>query len=192
MGASHQQPEVHDLGTVLPADLHERRAMIASSLLRILAITVGLLVLYAFVPLTDESGLGALVGLIAGLIAFVVLVGWQIRTILRAEHPVLRGIEVVAFALPLLIMVFAYAYVSLSQADPEAFTEELNRVGALYFTVSTFSTVGFGDISAVSDGARLAVTAQMLLDLALIAGVVRLVILLMRTGIRRRASGPEG
>jgi voltage-gated potassium channel len=192
MAASEQHNEVHDLGALLPADLRERRSMIAASLLRILATTVGLLVLYAFVPLPDESGAGALVGLIAGLIAFVVLVGWQIRTILRAEHPVLRGIEVVAFALPLLIMVFAYAYVSLSQSDPEAFTEELNRVGALYFTVSTFSTVGFGDISAVSDGARLTVTGQMLLDLALIAGFVRLVILLMRTGIRRRASGPEG
>jgi hypothetical protein len=33
--------------------------------------------------------------------------------------------------------------------------------------------VGFGDITATSDGARLIVTLQMLLDLALIAIIVR-------------------
>ena len=35
----------------------------------------------------------------------------------------------------------------------------------LYFTVTIFSTVGFGDISAKAEAARLVVTAQMFLDL---------------------------
>ena len=36
---------------------------------------------------------------------------------------------------------------------------------ALYFTVTTFSTVGYGDITAASEAARLLVTVQMILDL---------------------------
>jgi voltage-gated potassium channel len=38
-------------------------------------------------------------------------------------------------------------------------------IDALYFTVTTFSTVGYGDITAVGQSARLMVTAQMILDL---------------------------
>lgn len=43
----------------------------------------------------------------------------------------------------------------------------------LYFTVTVFSTVGFGDITAASQSARLVVTVQMLLDLLALGLVVR-------------------
>lgn len=154
-----------------------------------MAMTVGLLVLYGLVPTPGSSGRGIVVGLIGGLVIFVVLVAWQIRTIVRAEYPVLRAVEVVAFALPLIVVVFAFTYLSLSRLDPASFSERLDRVGALYYTVSTISTVGFGDITANSDGARILVTVQMLLDLALIAGLVRLVVLATRAGLRRQEVG---
>jgi voltage-gated potassium channel len=182
--------DLHDLAAVLPGDVRERRRIIAGTGLRILATTTGLLILYAAVPVPGTSGVGALIGLIVGFVVFVGLVGWQIRSILSAEHPILRGIEVVAFALVLLIVVFAFAYLSIARADAAAFSEELDHVGALYYTVSTVSTVGFGDISAVSDPARILVTVQMLLDLALIAGFARLMILVTRTGLRRQGAGP--
>ncbi|MCX5316988.1 potassium channel family protein [Streptomyces sp. NBC_00154] len=41
----------------------------------------------------------------------------------------------------------------------------LTRTDTLYFAVSTFTTVGFGDITATSEAGHLIVTAQMLLDL---------------------------
>ena len=47
---------------------------------------------------------------------------------------------------------------------------------ALYFTVTIFSTVGFGDITPKTDLARLVTTVQMLADLAVIAVVVRLIL----------------
>jgi hypothetical protein len=121
----------------------------------------------------------------------VFLAGWQIRTILRAQHPVLRAGEVTTFAFLLLVVVFAFTYLSLSRAYPASFSEHLDRVGALYYTVSTISTVGFGDITAESDAARILVTIQMVLDLGLIAGFVRLVILATRMGLRRRDHGGD-
>ena len=48
-----------------------------------------------------------------------------------------------------------------------------------------------GDITANSNEARILVTLQMLFDLALIAGLVRLVILATRAGLRRRGVGSE-
>jgi voltage-gated potassium channel len=170
----------------LPEHPKERRRVLARSGLRILGIVLGMLALYAVVPVPGSSGAAALVGMLVGLVLFVVLVGWQLHTIVRAEHPVLRAVETVSLALPLLVIVFAFTYLTISRADPQSFSEHLGRVDAMYFTVSTVSTVGLGDITPVSAGARVIVTFQMLFDLALLAGLVRLVILATRTGLRRR------
>lgn len=172
---------------VLPGHPRERRRLIARSGLRILATTLGMFVLYAFVPVPGSSGAAALLGMIGGLLVFVGLIGWQLHTIVGAEHPVLRAIEVVAFALPLLVVVFAFTYLTLSRADPASFSEHLDRVDAMYYTVSTVTTVGLGDITPTSVGARILVTFQMLFDLMLIAGLVRLVVLATRTGLRRQS-----
>ena len=57
----------------------------------------------------------------------------------------------------------------MAQADPANFsTHTLTRTDALYFTVTIFATVGFGDISATSQSTRLLVTTQMILDLLVI------------------------
>jgi voltage-gated potassium channel len=175
----------------LPVDPRDRRGMLAGSVFRILAASVVLLVLYAVVPVPGTSGVGALVGLIAGLVAFVAVVGWEIRAIARSDHPVMRAVEVIAVTVPMLAVVFAFTYLSLSGEDPASFSEHLTRVDAFYYTVATMSTVGFGDVSAESDAARILVTVQMLFDLALIAGLVRLVILATRTGLQRQTETAE-
>jgi voltage-gated potassium channel len=46
----------------------------------------------------------------------------------------------------------------------------------LYFTVTVFSTVGFGDIFPASEAARLLVTAQMILNLIVLGLGVRLIV----------------
>ena len=181
-------PELQDLAAILPGDRDARRRLLAKSGVRIVATSVAMFALYAVLPVPGASGAVALLGLIAGLLAFTILVTWQIFTIVGAKHPVLRAIEVATFALPLLVVVFAYVYLWISQSNPGAFSEELDRMGAVYYTVSVVSTVGFGDISAVTDGTRLVVTLQMLLDFALIAGFARLVIIATLTGLRRKGS----
>jgi voltage-gated potassium channel len=160
--------------------------LLVRSALRLLGIALGMLLVYALLPVPGTSGAAALLGLVGGLLLFVVLVGWQLRTIVRAEHPVLRAVEVIVFAVPMLIVIFAFTFLTISRADPQSFSEPLGRVDAMYFTVSTVATVGFGDITPTSAGARIVVAFQMLFDLALLAGLVRLVILATQTGLRRQ------
>ncbi len=177
-----------DASGILPAGPEGRRLVVRSTL-RILGLVLGLLVLYAFVPFPgDSSEAAALFGMIGGLVFFVALVGWQIRQIMSDPRPVLRAIEAVALAIPLLVVVFAFTYLTLSRADPASFSEHLDRIDSFYYTVSTLTTVGFGDITAESAGARILVTVQMLFDLVLIAGLVRLIILATRTGLRRQSA----
>ncbi|HYI98611.1 MAG TPA: potassium channel family protein [Thermoleophilaceae bacterium] len=187
--SSHLNLSDLDASGALPADPRQRRRLIARSALSILGLTIGLLALYALVPVPgDSSGAAALVSMIGGLLLFVVLVGWRIHRIMSDQHPVLRAIEAVTVAVPLLVVVFAFSYLTLSRADPASFSEDLGRVDAFYYTVSTLTTVGFGDITADSAGARILVTVQMLFDLALIAVLLRLVVLATRTSLRRRSA----
>ena len=46
------------------------------------------------------------------------------------------------------------------------FSQPLTRIDSVYFTVTTFATVGFGDITATTEAARLVVTGQMIADLS--------------------------
>jgi Ion channel len=59
------------------------------------------------------------------------------------------------------VTLFASAYITMANANPANFsTHPLTRTDALYFTVTVFTTVGFGDITAASQSARLVVARQ--------------------------------
>ena len=57
---------------------------------------------------------------------------------------------------------------------------------ALYFTVVTFATVSFGDITPVAELARITVTIQIVVDLILVGLVVRVFIQSVQRGLARR------
>jgi uncharacterized membrane protein YtjA (UPF0391 family) len=66
-------------------------------------------------------------------------------------------------------------YFLMALDSPGTFTADpLTRVDTLYLTVTIFSTVGFGDISAASQPARILVTIQMILNLIVLGAGVRL------------------
>ena len=176
------------------ADLsrHERMRVVLRSGLRIGIGIIAMFVLYAIVPDAHASGSRAVVELSLGLVAFAALLIWQIQRIVAATYPGLQAIETLALALPLLIVTFAYTYLSLSRANPGNFSEPLDHVSAVYFTVVTLSTVGFGDIVAHTDATRVIVTVQIVLDLILIAGIARTVVFAAKVGARRRQHERSG
>ena len=70
--------------------------------------------------------------------------------------------------LPFYLLVFASTYFLMQRASAANFTQPLTRTDALYFSVTVFSTVGFGDITPKSEAARVVLIVQMLGDLALL------------------------
>ena len=107
------------------------------------------------------------------LAVFVVVLTWRVRGLFRSRYPGLRAVETLALVVPLYLLLFATTYFLAERADGGYFSEPLTRSSALYFSVTVFSTVGFGDITATTDPARLVVTAQMLLDVILLGFGVR-------------------
>jgi hypothetical protein len=95
------------------------------------------------------------------------------------------AIEALAATLPLFLLLFASAYITMANSSASSFNHTpLTRTDALYFNVTVFATVGFGDTTAVSQIARLVVTVQMLLDLLVLGLVVRAFIAAVQFGRR--------
>lgn len=153
---------------------------------RSLVTTVLLVVLYYVLPLNHVKNVPAT--LAVGLVILAAVIVWQLRVIRRSAYPALRAIEALATTLPLFLLLFASAYVIMAGASPANFSSHpLTRTDALYFTVTVFSTVGFGDVTAASQSARLVVTVQMLLDLLALGLVVRAFVSAVQTA-RQQAS----
>jgi hypothetical protein len=77
----------------------------------------------------------------------------------------------------------------MGRSDPQQFSEPLTRLDAAYFTVTVFATVGFGDITAVSETARAVVTVQMLGGLVLVGLIARVVVGAVQEARTRRSEG---
>jgi voltage-gated potassium channel len=165
---------------------HAPRRLVLRALLRGLVTSTLLVALYFTLPLTGSVDATAALFLLAGLLAFTGLVVWQVQTVARARYPGLRAIEGLATAIPLFLLLFAAAYVLIADGQGEAFTEPLSRIDALYFTVTVFATVGFGDIAPRSDLARIVTTIQMVGDLLVVGVVLRVMLGAVKAGRRRR------
>ena len=137
-------------------------------LLRALGSTVGLVAIYYLLPLDQTSSAVALTILVVGLAAFVGLVAYQVRSIISATYPVMKAVGALATSAPLFLLLFAGTYFVMGGISDGNFSEPMTRTDALYFTVTIFATVGFGDIVAVSEGARVLVMGQMIADVIIV------------------------
>jgi voltage-gated potassium channel len=168
------------------------RLRVLGSVVRVGLVTGLLCVVYVVAPLDRQDGVAW--QLAASLLVLAVVVGWQIVAVMRSPFPRLRAVEAVAVSVPLLVLLFASAYVVMSGADAASFTEPLTRLDAVYFAVTVLATVGFGDISPTTEVSRAAVTVQMFADLVLV-GVIAKVLLgavQRRQEVLATNGGPEG
>lgn len=146
------------------------------AVLRTLGSTAALVAIYYLLPLNRVSTWAAVTMLVVGVLAFGGLVAVQVILIVRSRFPGLRGVEAIATSIPFFVLLFAAAYVVLDTQSAGYFSQPLNRSSALYFTVTVFTTVGFGDITAQTETAQLVVTGQMVADLVVIGIAVKLIV----------------
>jgi hypothetical protein len=152
-------------------------------LLRPLLIVVAVLALYALTPVNaGPAAVAAILTSLASLGFLLWVMARQTRRIIRHPEPTLAAIEALTLLGTLFVLSFSLTYVALSASDPASFSQPVDKVAAIYFSMTIMSTVGFGDIVAVSDVARMTVVVQMIANLVLLALVVQLI-----TGVARWA-----
>jgi hypothetical protein len=157
-----------------------------STALRALGVSAALVAVYYLLPLDRASTPVAASVLVIGLVGFIALVVFQVRSIIRSKFPGLRAVEALATSIPLFLLLFSGTYVVLATASANDFGEKLTHTDALYFTVTVLTTVGFGDIAAKSQGARLLVTGQMAADLVILGIGAKVVLGAVTRGRQRR------
>ena len=170
----------------------KRRRLIIAAVLRGLAVTTALVVLYYLLPLDRPLDTSTAARILIGLLVFAGLTVWQVRAIAGSRYPGLRAAEALGFIIPFYMLLFASTYFVMERASAANFTQPLTRTDALYFSVTVFTTVGFGDIAAKSETARVVLIVQMLADLALLGAGARVLLGAVRRGRHRRSDTGDG
>jgi voltage-gated potassium channel len=166
------------------------RGLTARSLARVAAASALLLAAYYVVPVEPGVHGWRLVVRSLSSVLGVVVAAWlairQVHRQLRAagdEEPPLAGL---AIALVGGVAAFALADYVLAMSAPDQFAGLRTRTDALYFALGTLLTVGYGDVHAQGQAARLLVSAQMLFNIAVLATGASLLVNLAMERLRRQ------
>jgi voltage-gated potassium channel len=157
--------------TLRPMDDDRRRAATGYAA-RSALIVVALLVAYAALPFRgDRWWLGATVAALL-LAATIPITFRRLRAVLVSDRPVLEAVAALVQLLTMLLVGFAAVYFAIDHAAGQ-FNGLSTRIDAMYFTVTTMSTVGFGDVNASGQAARVLVTIQIVFNVAFVGIAVR-------------------
>jgi hypothetical protein len=147
---------------------------------------------YALVPTSlsaDAGTLGRLVGLLVLLLGSAALMVRQLRLSAIDGN---RAIDGLVLAVVIMTLTFAIVYQILEIRDPGEVPGLETRLDALYFTVSTMLTVGFGDIYAAGQAARALVLVQMVFNVVFIATAAGMLSSRVRRAANARIAARSG
>ncbi|MGN2635851.1 potassium channel family protein [Nocardia takedensis] len=166
---------------------HRRTSKGKHALHNALSIVCALLIFYG-IPLKWSAD-DPIASRIVGLVVFLVGVGgliWLTWRRLRRfiADPAATGgrVDGILLLLSVVVMFFAIYYYRLAITYPDQFDGLVTRTDALYYTIVTLGTVGYGDISATGQAARIATMIQIVFDLVVIGTLLAVA----STGIARR------
>lgn len=179
-------------GAAGPLAQHVSPRVLLWALLRSAGVVAVTLVVYAVVPIREETALAIGVFAALGMLVLGVVFVRQLRRISQAASPLAAAIEALALVFGMFLALFAFVYASMDALTPGSFTQAVGKVAAVYFSVTVLATVGFGDIAAVTDSARILVTIQMVLDLVLIGAAVKLLGASARRAVDARLTAGQG
>lgn len=148
-----------------------RAALARGSLVRVTVTVLGILIAYYSMPFRVTGGRLALDVLLT--MAGVVAMAWAITTQVRRQSDQ-RGTEPASLAVvvSLVIGLFAAGYYLIEQSQPGQFQGLATRTDSLYFTLTTLTTVGYGDVHASGQVARALVIVQQVFDVVFVAALI--------------------
>ncbi len=134
-----------------------------------------LLVLYGFPERLsfERFGLGV-VAFCIGTAGLVVIAAVQTRRMVRSPSQAAQRVRLagVLSLVSIATCFFALAYYLLAYNEPSQFDGLHTRTDALYYSVVTLATVGYGDVHAVGQAARFATTVQVAFNLVVLGALL--------------------
>ncbi len=156
----------------------------------VIALVVIATVVYYLVPVPGQMRESSWAILFScGVLALGTLIALAVWRLLGAGETV--RVRALVLLLVLTVLFFSWCDDSVARL-PGQFADLRTKTDALYFTVSTIATVGFGDVHAEGQLARAAVTVQIVFNLVFLGGAVAMISGFIRQRARGRVGGPRG
>lgn len=150
---------------------------------------LGMLAVYYGVPVSTETSTARMVFSVLLSLLGVAALAWAIVVQLRRQLlSRSEDIHTLVMLMPLVAFVFALAFFVLEKQNPGQLSGLATRTDSLYFTLSTLTTVGYGDIHADGQLARGLVTLQLAFNAVFVGALASTVVSTVR---RRRAPGRD-
>lgn len=118
------------------------------------------------IPVILSAALAVASGIIVGLMAL-----WR-HNIFPVWMLVIQILNLVGY----IILDFAWTYWGMSARAGSCMNVSLTKIDSVYFTLTTLTTVGYGDITPVSQSCRAVVSGQMIVGLIMIGVIVALLV----------------
>jgi voltage-gated potassium channel len=134
-----------------------------------------ILLAYFLVPVENHLHPGNLVRAAVALLSLGLLAAGMIQLLRVHAQDNERRVEGLILGIVVVVVFFALGYYLLARHDPHQVEGLHTRIDALYFAMSTMSTIGFGDVHAAGQAARVLVIAQIVFDLVFVAAAASLV-----------------
>ncbi|SDU66935.1 potassium channel family protein [Jiangella alkaliphila] len=132
------------------------------------------LLVYYTLPLNRPDGTPEIVGaaaFVAGVGGLIWLTLIEVRRFVAQLDQTRARVSGLLSVLYVVVVFFALTYYLLERDDPTQFAGLETRTDALYFSIVTLGTVGYGDVHAAGQGARIAAMVQIVFDLVVIGAL---------------------
>ena len=138
---------------------------------------LGMLVVFYAVPVSTYESAGRTVIAVVITLFGIAALAWAIVEQLRRQlHSRSEDIHTLVMLLALVAMVFALCFFVLEEHSPGQLSGVSSRTDALYFTMSTLTTVGYGDAHAAGQLARGLVILQLIFNAVFVGALVSTVV----------------
>jgi formate-dependent nitrite reductase membrane component NrfD len=149
-------------------------------------------VVFYAIPVSTQESIGRVAFSVLLTLLGIAALAWaiveQLRRQLRSRS---EDIHTLLMLLALVAMVFALGYFVLEEHSPGQLRGVSTRTDALYFTISTLTTVGYGDVHAAGQIARVLVILQLLFDVVFVGALVSTVAGTVRSRAPHLGEGPN-
>jgi hypothetical protein len=138
---------------------------------------LGMVVIFYAVPVSTQTSTGRAVVSVAVTLLGIAALAWAITTQLKRQlHSRSEDVHTLVMLLVLVAMVFALGFYVLEEHRPGEVSGVSTRTDALYFTLSTLTTVGYGDVHATGQLARGLVILQLVFNAVFVGALVSTVV----------------
>ena len=169
--------------------LARRWQRVVDVLLAVALLTLGLVILVDFVVARPVVGIDTATPPVVLVVLAVLAPVVVVRRLLR-HHRITRATLFAALSAYLLIAVaFFYAFLVVDSYGPSFFGEDEPTTSFMYFSLTSITTVGYGDLSPATPPGRLLATSEAVLGQVYLVTVVAFTVSLL--GEERRRDQPQ-